>query len=179
MTVLLSSAILLLTLSAQAKITCYDSKELNAGHVMAQMVIKNMKDFFRKKGIDLNEASINLQIDSASIYHRTDEYDQNSEIQQASFRMDYNRGPMVESRAGTKFKVYYTGPFGPSAAAYYDIVDSHKGYDREGNEIAGHCSLKLANASWLTSYGTSAEVINATSGKVMGQFPIPGKIDLY
>ena len=176
--ILLCIGLLNLAVTAHA-ITCYDSVMRQAGPLMNQAMIKSMQDFFKRKGIELNAASLNLKIESGRTYFKVDQNDPRSEVELADFSIDRNHGPSVESVSGTKFDVIYSGPFGRSSWSYYKIISSNKGFDREGNPVAGHCSLKLAQASNFTSYGMVAEVENLNSGKVIGQFSLPAKLDLY
>jgi hypothetical protein len=84
----------------------------------------------------------------------------------------------VAAQDGTKFNVLLSSGSDTQDSAEYRIVSTQRGFDREGNAIGAHCSLKLFN-SGDSGATASLLIVNATSGHALGLMRLPARISLY
>jgi hypothetical protein len=84
----------------------------------------------------------------------------------------------VSSADGTPFDLYFDG--GQEEFANYVEIPVSNGYDKEGNPINGHCTLKIRpNVGTDLPYNTSFVIRNHRSGQIIGTFPLPASFRLY
>lgn len=159
-----------------ATTNCMNGFEDKAGQVISNSVTASLIDFFKSKKIPIDPSEISVQAAGGYIFDQ--DRDNAPGKKYGSFSiLDTN----IVSLSGTKFRIYFSGPSPWQSSPFYNIVGQNEGFDREGNPINGHCSLRISRPSDSSddNYATSIEVRNASSEKVIGSFALPAKIQLY
>jgi hypothetical protein len=185
--VLLRTIILLFLLSGSSfaasvnsHYSCVQGHEQEATTKFQALGTQAVTNFFKHKNIEINVST--LQFSTA--------VSEQSDIDGAPYfafagNAGGNSGPSVSSIAGiatatdgTKFNVLFSSGSDEQNTGEYRAVGTQSGFDREGNPIHRHCSLKLFDAG--DGNGTKdLLVLNAGSGHVLGRIPLPGQIPLY
>lgn len=163
---------LLLPLTAHAN--CADvhpeliTPKLNAA------VHQQISDLFRRKGIAIQ--SQNIVPDFASTGFSTNFCDPTGKY------VVINPSADIASDSGTKFYLEERGPawdgINPGFITVYLAVLTSKGFDKEGNPINPHCTLKLAEPD-ISDYATTYVIRNSGSGVTIGSLPLPASVSLY
>lgn len=172
---ILFTCLLFLQTAGAATANCMNGFEDKAGQVISNLVTANLIDFFRSKKIQIDPSKISVQAAGGYVFDQDRENVPGKKF--GSFEiMDAN----IVSLSGTKFRIYFTGPSPWQSSPFYNILEQNEGFDREGNPINGHCSLRISRPSdGSDNYATAIEVRNASSEKVLGSFALPAKIQLY
>jgi hypothetical protein len=84
----------------------------------------------------------------------------------------------VAAQDGTKFNVLLSSGSDDQDAAEYRIIRIESGFNREGNAIQPHCTLRLFNSGDIEATQRLL-IVNASSGHTLGSIRLPAKISLY
>jgi hypothetical protein len=84
----------------------------------------------------------------------------------------------VTAQDGTKFNVLLSSGSDDQDAAEYRILRTERGFDKEGNAVGPHCTLRLFNSGDIEAT-ESLMIVNAASGHPIGRIRLPYTIALY
>jgi hypothetical protein len=154
-----------------ASITCMDGHEEVAAQKLTEILSYGVKVILKNKKIAFDPAKIALAINGSTFDSDNTTY--------GSFNA--TSGSLV-SNSGTKLYLDFSGSDNDGAdgqylATYLPILTS-KGFDKEGNPINPHCTLKLDQA-FIANIAESFIIQNSSSGKIIGRVALPVKITLY
>ena len=166
---------LLATAPVAAFANCADNHDDLTGPKMNAAVQQGILGLFKKKGISLDSAKVALTFTTTG-------FSTNFEDPTGKYVVINGGGELV-SASGTKFYVDIGGPAQPDDRNYgyiivYEAVLTSNGFDKEGNAINPHCTLRLAEPD-ISNYATSYSVKNATTDVVIGSLPLPARLSLY
>ena len=163
---------------AASTITCLDGHEAAANQKMQTVVKQEVVTLFKQKGIAFDPATIVLDFDVIV----TD----NSNVSPdspTSYGQFVVKSGSFSSTAGTPFSVDYSGSYQDGKygqyPAFYQPVLTSKGYDKEGNPIDPHCTLKHADYVGYANEAEWIEVTNSRSGKLIGKMNLPSSVSVY
>jgi hypothetical protein len=84
----------------------------------------------------------------------------------------------VAAKDGTKFNILLSSGSNNQDAAEYRVIRTERGFNREGNAIGQHCTLRLFNSGDAEATDTLL-IVNAGSGHTLGLIRLPARISLY
>jgi hypothetical protein len=154
-----------------ASITCLDGHEAIAAQKLTEILSYGVSVVFKKKKIAFDPSKIALSISATTFDSDNTTY--------GAFNVT---GGTLVSASGTQFYLDFSGSDNDGAdgqylATYLPILTS-KGFDKEGNPINPHCTLKLDQA-FIANIAESFIIQNSSSGKIIGRVALPPKITLY
>jgi hypothetical protein len=160
---------------------CVQGHEQDATTKLQAYVRQGVIDFFKDRRIAINPTTLQINLssgtqtgaDTPSYVAFTGGAGAGSSTLSGS-----SVAGTVAAKDGTKFNVLLSSGSDTQDSAEYRIVRTQRGFDREGNAIGAHCSLKLFN-SGDSAATASLLVVNATSGHALGRIRLPAGISLY
>ena len=164
-------AITMIPKISSASITCLDGHETAAAQKLTEILSYGVSVVFKKKKIAFDPSKIALSISASTFDSDNTTY--------GGFNVT---GGSLVSASGTQFYLDFSGSDNDGAdgqylATYLPILTS-KGFDKEGNPINPHCTLKLDQA-FIANIAESFIIQNSRSGKIIGRVALPPKIILY
>jgi hypothetical protein len=179
----LAFSLLLCTSSLAAPVSqsylCFQGHEQEATTKLQTFVKQAVTDFFKDRKIAIDSSSLQINLSSST----RPGYDAPSFVSftggaSGTSAAASSVAATVAAQDGTKFSVLLSSGSDNQDAAEYRVVSTQQGFDREGNAIHQHCSLRLFNSG----DGQATEnllIINAASGHVLGSIRLPSRISLY
>jgi hypothetical protein len=180
----LAFSLLLCTSSLAAPISqsylCVQGHEQEATTKLQTFVRQAVINFFKDKkiAIDPSSVQVNLSSSTRSGYDAPSFVSVTGGASSASPLAASSVAATVAAQDGTKFNVLLSSGSDGQDKAEYRVVSTQQGFDREGNAIHQHCTLRLFNSGDGEATETLL-IINAVSGHVLGSIRLPSTISLY
>lgn len=160
--------------SFAAPATCLEGSEELGSQKMLALIKQGLLDQFKKLKIAVNQES--LQLKGSFSTHSERNFNDTETTNRGMFSLDDGK---IFSAAGTEFELVLNGADDLGTYyAFYLPVAKNSGYDREGNPINPHCTLKADNP-FVSNVASSVAIRNARSGKVIGSMSIPSLVSIY
>lgn len=170
---------LIATLASSARadngITCLSNHEEAADAVLKKTILDSVTAGLAKKGITLKAGETSFDISAEQVNFEDDG-------QYGYFTADSGN---LTAQDGTTFTLSFVGyspwdgtPDDREFRFYYKPVMKSKGFDKEGNAIAAHCTLIFGDVR-VTDRASGVEVRNEKTGRTILKFPAPAKISVY
>jgi hypothetical protein len=158
---------------------CVQGHEQEAANKLQAFVRQAVTDFFKDRRIAVNPATLQVNL-SSSIQTGYDAapYIAFTGTSAGTAVHTSSVAATIAAQDGTKFNVLLSSGSDNQDAAEYRAISTQRGFDREGNAIQQHCTLKLFNSD--DSEATkNLLVINAGSGHALGLIRLVPQISLY
>lgn len=160
---------------------CVQGHEQEATTKLQTFIRQAVTDFFEGRRIAINPSTLQISLgsstqsggDTPTYFSFTGNTAAGSSALTAS-----SIAATVTAQDGTKFNVLLSSGSGDQDAAEYRIFRTQRGFDKEGNAIGQHCTLRLFNSGDLEAT-ESLMIVNAASGHPIGRIPLPSSITLY
>jgi hypothetical protein len=160
---------------------CVQGHEQDATTKLQTFIRQAVVDFFNRRRIAINSSTLQINL-SSSTQPGADgppyiSFTGGAAGGTSGLAASSTAGT-VTAQDGTKFNVLLSSGSDTQDAAEYRVVSTQRGFDREGNAIRRHCTLKLFNLG--EGEGTeSLLIVNAASGHALGSIRLPARISLY
>lgn len=154
--------------------TCLVDHE-EEGSAKANSVLRDgVVNALRKLGIAMKEGSFRSEA-KFTYYYETNDRDDSS-IVHASLEFSGS----LTTASGTDLLIFLKNADNEESPnyAFFRPVLTHKGFDKEGNPIAPHCTLN-ASRPFVSNLAVSVAVRNARSGKIIASIPLPKAVSVY
>lgn len=158
---------------------CVQGHEQQATAKLQAFVKRAVTDFFRKRKITINSSTLQISL-ALSTQGGTDS------PPYVSFTGNAGTAGLggsalagtVAAQDGTKFNILFSSGSNMQDAAEYRVIRTERGFNREGNAIDQHCTLKLFDSGDSEASETLL-IVNAGTGHTLGLIRLPGRISLY
>lgn len=160
---------------------CVQGHEQEATTKLQTFIKQAVTDFFEDRGIAINASTLQASLngstqsggDTPAYFSFTGNTAAGSSALTAS-----SIAATVTAEDGTKFNVLLSSGSSDQDSAEYRIMRTQRGFDREGNAVGPHCTLRLFNSGDIEAT-ESLMIVNAASGHAIGRIPLPYNITLY
>jgi hypothetical protein len=160
---------------------CVQGHEQDATNKVQTYIRQAVVDFFRRRRIAINSSTLQINLTNST----QSGADVPPYISFTGSVAAGSSGPAasavagtVAAQDGTKFNVLLSSGSDTQGTAEYRVVSTQRGFDREGNAIGRHCTLKLFNSGAFEAT-ESLLIVNAASGHTLGLIRLPARISLY
>ncbi len=158
---------------------CVQGHEQEATTKLQASIKEAVINFFRYRNIAINASTLSINLTTST---------QGGTDSPPYFSFTGNAGTSglgasslaatVTAQDGTKFNVLFSSGSDNQDAAEYRIIRSERGFNREGNAIDPHCTLRLFD-SGDSEATESLLIVNAGSGHALGSVHLPDRISVY
>jgi hypothetical protein len=158
---------------------CVQGHEQEATTKLQAFVKEAVTNFFRNRHIALNSSTLQISL-TVGTQGGTDS------PPYVSFTGNAGTSALgasalagtIAAQDDTKFNILLSSGSNNQDAAEYRIIRTERGFNREGNAIAPHCTLRLFNSGDSEAAETLL-IVNAGSGRTLGLIRLPAVISLY
>lgn len=160
---------------------CVQGHEQDATNKLQTYIRQAVVDFFRRRRIAINSSTLQVNLTN-STQSGADvppyiSFTGSAAAGSSGLAASAVAGT-VAAQDGTKFNVLLSSGSDTQGTAEYRVVSTQRGFDREGNAIGRHCTLKLFNSGAFEAT-ESLLIVNAASGHTLGLIRLPARISLY
>jgi hypothetical protein len=160
---------------------CVQGHEQDATTKMQTFIRQAVTEFFKDRRIAINPTTLQINLgnstqagaDAPAYLSFTGNAPAGSSALTAS-----SVAATVAAQDGTKFNVLLSSGSDNQDAAEYRIIRTQRGFDREGNAVGQHCTLRLFSSGDIEAT-KGLLVVNAASGHPLGRIRLPSVITLY
>jgi len=158
---------------------CVQGHEQDATAKLQTLIKDAIARFFQDRNIAINSSSLQVTLTMSTLPGtNTPPYVSFTGNPNNSAAGASSVAATVTAQDGTKFTALLSSGSDNQNAAEYLAMRTQRGFDKEGNAVDEHCTLKLFNAG-DTMATENLLIVNANSGHTVGLTHLPRQFSLY